>query len=491
MMIITINRKPGHKVSNTPESHNYRKVVLKCGLANGIVRSFLTILFFAIFGSSCSAPQSTYVCDDAIGCVTITLDSPIEIGVIQALTGKIAPLGVEQIRGLELALEMRNNKILGHEVSLQTEDTGCSSEGGANAVLKVIANPQTIAIFGTTCSGAAKSVSFAMSNSGLTMISGNNSAPFLTSAGGIKAPDNHPGYFRVSYNEEKAAKAAAIFTFYKLGIRKVATIHDGDIYTKGLAEGFKKIFEAFGGKIVLASSVNKGDTNMNPLITAILRSNAELIFFPLFQPEANHLLIQARKRSDIDNIVMMGTSALIEQSFLNSVGEAGKYMYLVGPQKPTGAKVEAVFNAYREKYHKEPSTHYFLFAYDAANLLLNAIEASSVSKSFGPLYIKRQLLRDSLYAVRRCKGVTGELSCDEFGDCSTPLFNILRLDNPSSGLFGLSENVIFTYPSSYNISNALSDKRLTYKNDTTSVERPDTKKNTDSQTTNSKKVSTP
>ncbi len=133
----------------------------------------------------------------------------------------MAPIGQDQIQGLKLAIDKHEGQILEHFVSLQVEDTGCTSEGGANAALKILADPQTIAIF--------------------------------------------------------------------------ATINDGDIYTLGLTIGFRKASEKQGGKIVLDTSINKGETIMHPVLKAIKNAGAQLLFFPLFQPEGNMILLQADK----------------------------------------------------------------------------------------------------------------------------------------------------------------------------------------------------
>ena len=147
--------------------------------------SFILALLFC---SGCQQPKPESVCNDPLGCVSVAPGEPLKIGVLQALTGEVGPLGQSQIRGLELALASRDNRILGHPVLLQIEETGCTAEGGANAALKIIADPHLAAVFGTTCSGAAATASHAISDAGLTMMSGNNSAPFLTSIASQKAP---------------------------------------------------------------------------------------------------------------------------------------------------------------------------------------------------------------------------------------------------------------------------------------------------------------
>lgn len=395
--------------------------------------------------AACQKSSSPFECTDRIGCLEIRPGEPIKFGVLQALSGKVASLGREQVRGIELSLREREGRVLGRPVSLQIEDTGCTGAGGANAALKIIADPETVAILGTTCSGAAATAAKAMSDAGLTMISGNNSAPFLTSVAGKRASHWQPGYFRTAANEETAGRAAAIYAFQEMGMRTAATINDGDIYTRGLTLGFEKAFELRGGTIVLSTSVNKGDEEMRPVLTAVRNAGAQLLFFPLFQPEGNHMVRQAREMTGFREIVMMSDGALIESSFIDDVGRAAVGMYFVGPSRPRGPAVDHLIRDYFAEYGEKPAASYFLSAYDAANLLMDAVEKTAVREPDGTLHIGRQALRDALYVAREVEGATGTLACNEFGDCARPVFDILRLDDPSAGLEGLQANVRFTY----------------------------------------------
>jgi branched-chain amino acid transport system substrate-binding protein len=395
--------------------------------------------------TACKKSEPQFECTDKIECIRIPPGEPIKLGVLQALSGKVAPLGRDQVRGIQLAIEKHQGNLLNHPISLQTEDTGCTAEGGANAALKLIADPQTVAILGTTCSGAAATAAHAMSDAGLTMVSGNNSAPILTSIAGQQAPEWHSGYFRTSFNEEASGKTAALYAFHKLGIRKAATINDGDIYTRGLTDGFEKVFMALGGQIVLSTTVNKGDKEMRPVLMAVLNSKAELLFFPLFQPEGNHLLLRAKTTKGLENVALMSGGSLIENSFIEDVQSAAKGMYFVGPAYPQGQDVDALTDVYLAKFKIQPATGYYPIAYDAANLLLATLENVTVQASDGTLHIGRNDLRTALYATRNFTGVTGTLSCDAFGDCAEPVFNVLRLDDIDAGVNGLRTNVLFTY----------------------------------------------
>jgi len=408
---------------------------------------FFSLLFltFLTLLSACQGTPDKVTCTDVLGCINIPQNDPVRIGVLQALNGKVAPLGLAQLRGLELALDKRKNKLLGHTIKTQIEDTGCTAEGGANSALKLIANPQTIAIFGSTCSGAAATAAKAMSAAGLSMISGNNSAPFLTSIAGKAAPGFQNGYFRTSPNEENAGKAAANYVLQELGLTKAATIHDNDIYTRGLVESFQKAFREQGGTIVLETAINKGDTEMQPVLQAVANSQAQLLFFPLFQPDGNRILLQAKQLANLDNILLISDGALIEQSFIQAVGDAAKGMLFVGPKRPAGTKATEITTEYQNKYNEPPSVSYFLSAFDAAELLFKAIESVAVQKKDGTLQIGKRALRQALYATVAHPGVTGTLSCDQFGDCGNAAFNILRLDEPERGIDGLESNIVHSW----------------------------------------------
>jgi branched-chain amino acid transport system substrate-binding protein len=406
----------------------------------------VTAALITIFLAACSDSGQRKACADPLGCVELSAEEPLKLGVIESLNGQAAAIGKDQVRGLELAIARRGGKLLGHEVKLLVEDTGCMPEGGANAALKLVADPKVVALFGTTCSSDAATASEIMSKAGFSMVSGNNSAPFLTSIGGKRAPKWQAGYYRTAPNEEYSGPAAAMFAYEKLGVRRAALINDGDIYTCGLTDGFGKMFKKLGGEVVLTATVNKNDTDMAPVLKAVKNSKAGLIFFPLFQPEGNHLLMQARKTPGLERIVFMSDGSLIEESFIQAVQSSAIGMYFVGPTPPLRTPdLDRLEEEYRVKYGAAPSTYYYVNAYDAAEVLLDALEKAATKGSGGSLRIGRQALRDALAGTDKPGGMTGRLRCNEFGDCASPAFNVLRLDDPSAGVEGLKKNVRFTY----------------------------------------------
>ena len=416
-----------------------------------MVRHLASILFLVslVTGllTACQPTPPPFECTDAIGCVTIAPGEPLKLGVIQALSGGAAPIGIDQTRGIELALAAREDQLLGHPIELQIEDGRCSSEGGTIAAMQVVADPQVVAVVGTTCSGAAVTAAKIVSEAGLAMVSGANTAPCLTAISRIQGHDWQPGYLRTTHSEATVARAAATFVLQELGMTQAAAIHDGDSYTRGYAEVFEQAFTDLGGEVVLVAAVDKGDTDMHPVLAAVAASGAELVFFPLFQPEADFIVLQAKEVAGMENIILMGGGALLADSFIESVGPDGVGMYVVGQAPLQSPALDELVSAYEARYDESPGTSGLGHAYDAADLLLRGIEAAAVQDAgaVGTLHIGRQALREALYATTDFEGVSGTFICDEFGDCNTASFNIMRLADPAAGLEGLISNVIYTY----------------------------------------------
>jgi len=402
------------------------------------------LLFVALLLAGCGPATPSFECADAIGCVEIAPDEPIKIGVIQNLSGE-GPPGLFMVHCVELAADDRNGQLLGHPLELVTADGKCSGEGGTTAALKITADPQIVGIVGPSCSGEAVSAIEVVSEAGLVMISGSSTAPSLTSVGGEQGSDWQPGFLRTAQNDALAGRAAAIFAFQELGKRRAATINVGDAYTRGLTDTFHQAFAELGGQIVLDAAINQGDTDMRPVLNAVAASGAELLFFPVYEPEGNYLILQAAEMEPFAQITLMSAEGLYFDTFIAAVGQAGVGVLLAVPTFAQSAEYSAFLSRYEARYQEPPLSIYDATTYDAANLLLSAIEAIAIQGKEGMLHIGRQALRDALYATAGFQGLTGSLSCDQYGDCGVARFNVLRLDDPLAGLEGLVANVVYTY----------------------------------------------
>jgi branched-chain amino acid transport system substrate-binding protein len=260
----------------------------------------------------------------------------------------------------------------------------------------------------------------------------------------VEGVAHQDGYFRTAHNDQIQGAAAATFAFDELGVTKAATVHDGDPYTQGLADAFAKSFRDLGGEITLATSVNKGDTDMRPVLTEIAASGAELVFFPIFQPEADFIVKQAGEVEGLgDTAILMGADGLLSDTFVEDIPET-EGMYFSGPATPQGGSYTEFVGKYEEAYGEKPIQAFHAHAYDAMNILLDAIEAVAVEDG-GTLTIGRGALRDEIAGTSEYAGLTGTLSCDEFGDCADPVIDVVQNTEAEKSITDVKENVLFTY----------------------------------------------
>jgi branched-chain amino acid transport system substrate-binding protein len=389
-----------------------------------------------------------------LGAVTIKAGEPIKIAAIEAISGDVASLGVDQITGIQIAMDDLGGKLLGHNLELVGPyDDLCKAEGGTTSAQRVVADKQVVGVIGTSCSGAAVPAMEILSQAGLTMISGSNTSPILTSAGGVEGSAHKAGYFRTAHNDEIQGRAAATFAFQKLGITKAATINDGDPYTQGLTAGFEAPFKEMGGQIVVSTAINKGDTDMKPVLTEIAAAKAELIFFPIFQPEGDFVVKQAKQVDGLQDTALMGADGLLSDTYMaipdvhnTPPGPKGttQGMYFSGPNPPAGSAYDQFAAKYKAKAGKEPIQAFHAHAYDAYMMLTNAIKSVVQKLSDGSLFIDRQKLRDAVGATKDYQGITGPLSCDKFGDCANPRISVFQATKAQKDLPAVKKNVLYT-----------------------------------------------
>jgi basic membrane protein A len=329
-------------------------------------------------------------------------------------------------------------------------DDLCSADGGQAAAQIIVADEQVIGVIGTSCSGAATAASPLISEAGMVMISGSNTSPALTSdLAGTAGSAYHAGYYRTAHNDLYQGAAAANFALEVLGVTSAAAIHDGDPYTEGLAQAFADAFEAGGGTITVFTAVNKGDTDMVPVLTEVAASGPDMLFFPIFQPEGDFIIQQAGSVAGMSGITMMAADGLLNSDFL-ALAES-EDMFFSGPDtrygdnanQSTGELAASVLADYEAEYGEVPAAPFWAHSYDAAVLLLDAIAHASYMDG-DDLVIDRAGVREHLNSVSDYEGLIGTMTCDAFGDCGSQKITVIQ-NTDITDYVASTENVVYEY----------------------------------------------
>jgi branched-chain amino acid transport system substrate-binding protein len=387
------------------------------------VLSVITLLILTgLLLAACGAKE--YECTDALGCVTYAPGDPIRIASALVISGPDSQLGLDSQYGVEIAMDFKG-EVLGHPVELQAEDDGCSAEGGQTAGQKIVSDPTIIAVVGTSCSGAGVPMSKVISEAGYVMVSPSNTAPSLTD------PDQawNPGYLRTAHNDKVQGAAMADYAYNVLGLTSAATIHDGDPYTEGLANAFANSFQELGGTIVDITAVNKGDTDMRPVLNAIAaEGDIQFLYYPVFTETCALLTKQAKEIPALENTQLAAADGCNSAAAAEAIGDAGEGMLFSGPDLSYAGDTYVQFKEkYNELFGSDPLSVFHAHAFDATNMIFACIEKVAVQDSDGTLHIGRQAMRDCLYATSGFQGITGTLTCNEYGDCADPKISVSEL----------------------------------------------------------------
>ncbi len=383
------------------------------------------LLLLSTILAACNIGGSSYECEDPLGCVTYAKDEPIRIASSLVISGPNTELGMDSQHGVDIAGEFRG-EVAGHTVEFQHEDDLCSAEGGQTSAQKIVSDPTIVGMVGTSCSGAGVPAAKIISDAGFVMVSPSNTSPALTD------PAQHQaGYLRTAHNDTVQGAAMAQFALEELGVKTAAAIHDGDPYTEGLATVFADSFKEMGGEIVAFEAAGKGDTDMRPLLKTVAEAGPpEFLYYPIFIAEGAAITTQAGEVAGLENTILSGADGIQSPSFLEAAGESAEGMYVSGPDLSfSNALYQDFLAAYQENYGSEPTAPFHAHAFDATNMILDAIEKVVVVEDNGTIHIPRQALREALFATSGMDGITGTITCDEYGDCADPKISVSQVEN--------------------------------------------------------------
>ena len=389
--------------------------------------------------------------DGSLGVVEVAEGDAVQVRSLNTITGDVAFFGLPIDRAARIAVD-DYGPIHGFEVELGTSlDDLCSNDGGQAAAQKIVADEDVVGVIGTSCSGAAVAAAPLITDAGMVLISGGNTSPALTSdLAGNPGPNHSVGYYRTTTNDLHQGAAMAAFVVGELGIATAAAIHDGDPYTQGLAQAFADAFETAGGTVTRVSAINKDDTDMVPALTEIAADEPGALFFPIFQPAGDFIADQAPRVPGLTETVLVTADSLLNTNYLALPQTAG--IYFSGPDQRFGANVNqstgrsgtGFLEEYQSRHGESPSSPFWVFGYDAATLLLDAIAAASHVED-GNLVIDRQGVRDHLNDVRGYRGLVGTLNCDDFGDCGAARLTVVQNLGGADNVEASMNNIVFSY----------------------------------------------
>ncbi|MCC8392383.1 ABC transporter substrate-binding protein [Paraburkholderia sp. MMS20-SJTR3] len=319
------------------------------------------------------------------------------VGAVLPLTGSSASIGEDQRRGIELAVAKINAQggVLGQKLQVRIEDSG----GGANTALDAARKLSTVehvpVVLGEFSSSITIPVGQFLVRQGDVHVNIGSSSQQIRKIG--------PGSFSVIGLDNLSARFAAQDVFDRK-LRRVAFIAPNNGYGQGIADEFRKRFEALGGTVAAVVLYTEGQSTYRRELEQMARANPDAYVYSAYGQEAATINRQAYdmqlNRSPWYGIYLtMCTSDTPPQIARGQIGlEVAS----------GGAGAKAYEQAYEAAYKEKPRSAFGSYAYDATMLSAAAINHAH---STDPAKIRSAF--DALgnaYA-----GVTGAISFDSDG----------------------------------------------------------------------------
>ncbi|ESR26798.1 branched-chain amino acid ABC transporter substrate-binding protein [Lutibaculum baratangense] len=332
----------------------------------------------------------------------------VKIGFIGPLSGGNSQQGLTARNGFQLAIDQANaREDLGFKIEGVIQDDASNPQTGVSAALKLTNDPAVIAVTGHWNSPVALATAPVITRAGIPFVIWGAISPKITET-------NNPLLARVvptlvNTNEPLAAWAAE-----EIG-QNIAIVSDTSDYGMANVAAFRKPFEEAGGTITSVETAPVGTTDFRATLTKIKSDNPDAIYFGGVVTEAG-LVRQQMKEVGLD-VPMIGVDGFHDPEFIKIAGDAAEGT-ISGIMKETeNEKLVEMNEAYAAAGFAEPVGTYTKNAYDAANIIIAAIEEAGTD---------RAAVGEAIRAMEY-DGAMGHTSFDENGQTKLPVDLELRV----------------------------------------------------------------
>jgi branched-chain amino acid transport system substrate-binding protein len=323
----------------------------------------------------------------------------IKIGLAAVQSGSDAQIGATMLYGSQIAIDEWNAKggVLGKQIeSISLDDEGNPQK--ANTVAHNLVDDGVVAVLGHLNSNCTIPASIVYNDAKIIQITPGSTNPKYTEQG-------FPGAFRICGRDDQQGPVAAKYLHDVLKLNKIAILHNKTAYGEGLATEVKKTFESLGGQVTMFQGIGTDENDFSANISVIQGSGAEGFFWGGMYGQGGPLCVKMRQANV--NIPFVSGDGCFDQSFIDTVGGTAANVYLsFGKDYHQLPAAQPFLEKYKAKYGHDEGA-YSVYGYDAANVLLTAIQQAGTTDA------------DKVAAVMKSRSfdtILGNIEFDAKGD---------------------------------------------------------------------------
>jgi len=345
----------------------------------------------------------------AVAFSSFAQDRVVRIGVLMPISGPGSYFGVMDKEGIELALEHFKNGVNGYKLQVQYEDSACSPLQATNTAKRILDQFKPHVVIGEECSDASLAIAPILNEAKVVQLNVGSVTMKLTESG-------YKYTFRIFPNAEQQSLPLAQVAYKTLNARTAVVLHEKTNAGNDNAEGFKKPFEAMGGKVLATIDFGR-DVNDFTAIATRIASLGKVDVLPTFALEGQQVrLSQALAQAKVvkgggGTAVQMG-SIWLPYGYDQKAGEASQGYVRIVQFDPTEKRkvVQDFVSAFKAKYGADKvPTHINAHAYDAILLIAEAVRRGGHDS---------ESIRDQFSKMKGFEVTTGTISFDAKGQTS-------------------------------------------------------------------------
>lgn len=351
-----------------------------------------------------SALVALQVLGSSLGASQVLAQDGVKVGGNFELTGETASYGTPMSEGTKLAIKQRNaaGGVLGAEVEYVEYDNKSDLTESASVATR-LAEEGVTGVVGPAPSGDVRAQIPVLEEAGVPNIAPAATVDNITQNDQGEVFDY---FFRVCFEDAYQGTAGGKFAAESLGGQTAAIVTDqSSDYSLGLTDAFKTSFTEAGGQIVSEQSIQAGESDFSAVLTTLLAQEFDVLYLPIYYTEAGLFIKQAREFGLTQPI--LGGDGFHSPTLVELAGaENANDLYYTSHFSPLADsdKVNEFMAAFEEEYGKEADT-FAALAYDATNLLLDAVERAGSND--------RDAVTQAIAETTDFEGVTGTFSIDE------------------------------------------------------------------------------
>ena len=335
------------------------------------------------------------------------------------------------VNAINMAFEEAGGKAGGYTIVYKDVDDSTAAAGKWDEATEIknandaVANDKLVAYIGTFNSGAAKLSIPILCTKGIVMISPANTNVGLTKVFGPGEPDVYypngckKNYTRVVPADDLQGNAGALWAS-QLGAKNVYVLDDTEVYGKGVADVFATRAPDYSLTVLGRDGIDGKASDYKALAEKIKATNPDLVYYGgITQNNAGQLWRDLRDA--MPDVMLMGPDGVAETEFLQAAGDAAEGSYITQRRSAAGSAdrlgQRVASDKYTAKYPDAPAEVYTAYGYEAAKVVLAAIEQAA-AKNPADVLALRALVLDEVKATKDYAGVLGTWSFDAAGDTS-------------------------------------------------------------------------